>query len=60
MSKVPVEEIERNLEFYKRWRINHEDIYTLIREYGFSYPRAYQIKAKVERDPKYQEKLGQL
>jgi len=49
MGKVPLEEKQRNLEFYKRWRIKGENLYDLIREYGFSFPRAYQIKTQVEK-----------
>ena len=48
MGKAPSEEKQRNLEFYKRWKINGENVYDLISEYGFSYPRAYQLKKILE------------
>ncbi len=43
------EKKERNLEFYKRWRIDGESLYDLLQEYQISYPRAYQIKEAVEK-----------
>jgi len=53
MGKVPEEKKDRNLEFYKRWRINGEELNSLINEYGFSYPRAYKLKKILEK--KYPE-----
>ncbi len=58
MGKVPEEEKQRNLEFYKRWRKDGENIYKLLLEYGFSLPRAYQIKRRVEQ--KYPEFVQSL
>jgi len=58
MGKVPEEEFSRNLEFYKRWQVNGEDLRDLVKEYNISFSRAYQIKTKVERKPQYQSKLS--
>lgn len=58
MGKVPVEERERNLEFYKRWRIDGEDIYQLLGEYGFGFSRAYALKKQIEK--KYPEEIKKL
>jgi Mor family transcriptional regulator len=58
MGKAPEEKKQRNLEFYKRWQIDGENIYDLIKEYGFSYPRAYQLKVNLEK--KYPNEINKL
>jgi hypothetical protein len=58
MSKVPPEEKQRNLEFYKRWRIDGENIYELLKEYGFGFSRAYRIKYRLEE--KYPAEVARL
>jgi Mor family transcriptional regulator len=58
MGIRPNEKTDRNLEFYKRWRINGESLNDLIREYDFSYPRAYVIKKRLEE--KYGEQLPEI
>lgn len=56
MAQQPTEEkIQRNLEFYQRWRIDGEELSDLLTEYDISYPRAYQIKKQVEERPQYSE-----
>jgi hypothetical protein len=50
------EKKDRNLEFYKRWRLDGEPLNKLLVEYNFTYPRAYAIKAQVEK--KYPNEIG--
>jgi len=60
MGKAPVEQKDRNFEFYRRWRKNGENVYDLIREYDFSLGRAYQIKKKIEQKyPEFVLKMSQ-
>ena len=41
---------DRNLEFYKRWRVNNEPLYKLLQEYGFNQTTAYNLKRWVEKN----------
>lgn len=60
MGKVPEEEFKRNLEFYKRWRINGEDLRDLVKEFNISFSRAYQIKTKVEKKSQYKKEIAKI
>jgi hypothetical protein len=50
------EKKDRNLEFYKRWKIDGESLNDLLVEYKISYPRAFVIKKQVEK--KYPDEIG--
>jgi hypothetical protein len=58
MGIATQEKTDRNLEFYRRWRIDKESLNELLVEYDIKYPRAYAIKAHVER--KYPEAVREM